>query len=148
MTNDRKMKTIIPIKILHIDNDGYHLMADITINRKKAKVIIDTGASRTVFDKDRIKKYVKTRSKKIKDKLSTGLGTSSMESHHLEISSLSIGKITIKKYATVLLDLSHVNNSYAQLGLEQIEGVLGSDILYNYKARIDFAKSIMELNSK
>jgi predicted aspartyl protease len=139
------MKTTIPIQILQIDNDGYHLLSTITINRKKANVIIDTGASRTVFDRERIKKFVKTRSKKLKDKLSTGLGTSNMESHHLEISSLGIGKIRIRKYATVLLDLSHVNNSYQQLGLLQIEGVLGSDILYKYKARIDYKKCVLEL---
>jgi predicted aspartyl protease len=141
-------KITIPITILPIDNDGYHLMATITINRKKARVIIDTGASRTVFDKTLIRNFVKTRHKKIVDKLSTGLGTNSMESHHVEISSLGIGDIKIHKYATILLDLSHVNNSYAQLGLGPVEGVLGSDILYRYKAKIDYAKSELVLYSK
>jgi predicted aspartyl protease len=142
------MKTTLPVNILHIDNDGYHLLAEITINRKKANVIIDTGASRTVFDKTRIKKFVKTRSTKIKDKLSTGLGTSNMESHHVEISSMSIGKIRVRKYATILLDLSHVNNSYGNLGLPPIDGVLGSDILFTFRAKIDYGKSMMELYSK
>ena len=141
------MTTRIPIKILSIDKDGFHLLASISLNGKKANVIIDTGASRTVFDKERIKKFVKTRSKKIKDKLSTGLGTNNMESHHVKINSLSIGKIKIKNYSTVLLDLSHVNNSYKQLGLNMIDGVLGSDILFTYKAAIDYHKSSLKLIS-
>ena len=121
------------------------LKITITINNKNANVIIDTGASRTVFDKERIKKFVRTRSKKIKDKLSTGLGTNTMESHHVEISSLAIGKLKIKKYATILLDLSHVNTSYRQLGLAEVEGVLGSDILHQYRATINYGKCTLVL---
>ena len=141
------MTTTIPIKLLSIDNDGFHLLAVLKINNKKALVIIDTGASRSVFDKERIKRFVKTRSKKIKDKLSTGLGTNTMESHHVKIDSITIGKLKLKDYATVLLDLSHVNNSYRQLGLAEIDGVLGSDILHRYKAVIDYKKAALKLSS-
>ena len=38
----------------------------------------------------------------------------------------------IKNYQTVLLDLSHVNNSYSQIKIKPIDGVLGSDILHKY----------------
>ena len=64
-------------------------------------MIIDTGASRTVFDKTRIKKFVKTKAEKIEDKLSTGLGTSTMESHEVKIKILGIGKLKIKNYKTL-----------------------------------------------
>src|SRR6266704_27633 len=124
------MTTIIPIKLISIDDDGFHLLLPLKRTGKKALVIIDTGASRSVFDKERIKRFVKTRSKKIKDKLSTGLGTNTMESHHIMIDSITIGKLKIKDYATVLLDLSHVNRSYEQLELDEIDGVLGGDILH------------------
>jgi predicted aspartyl protease len=139
------MISVLPIHIISIDNDGFHLLTQIVLNRKKATVIIDTGASRTVFDKTRIKHFVKTRSTKIRDKLSTGLGTNSMESHHVKVSSLRIGDIKLKDYFTVLLDLKHVNTSYAQLGLPQIDGVLGSDILHEYNAVIDFKKRELRL---
>ena len=142
------MKHSIPIKILSIDNDGCHLQAHITINGKKANVIIDTGASRTVFDKTRIKKFVKTKAEKIHDKLSTGLGTSTMESHELEIKTLGIGKLKINNYKTVLLDLSHVNNSYSQIKIKPIDGVLGSDVLHKYKGVIDYGKKKLILISK
>lgn len=44
------MITTIPLQILPIENDGFHLMIVVKINRKNANLIIDTGASRTVFD--------------------------------------------------------------------------------------------------
>ncbi|MEW6468101.1 MAG: retropepsin-like aspartic protease [Bacteroidota bacterium] len=135
----------LPIKVLAIDNDGYHLQASIIINGKKANVIIDTGASRTVFDKERIKKFVKQKAEKITDKLSTGLGTNSMESHQVVISSMKIGRLKLKDYETVLLDLSHVNRSYEQIKLKPVDGVLGSDILRKHKAVIDYGKKKMRL---
>ncbi len=133
--------------MLSIDEDGFHLSATININGTKANVIIDTGASRTVFDKTRIKTYVKTRSKKIKDKLSSGLGTNTMQSSEITIAALYIGKLKIKNYHSVLLDLSHVNNSYKTIGLKPIDGVLGSDILNKHRAIIDYSKKTLILQS-
>ena len=141
------MKTKLPVRVLKIDEDGFHLAVTISINGKKANVIVDTGASRTVFDKERIKRFVKTPSKKLKGKLSSGLGTNSMESHHLSIKKLGLGKININDYSTVLLDLSHVNNSYRQLGIKEVEGVLGSDILRKFKAVIDYHKKCLRLST-
>ncbi|HEY6163110.1 MAG TPA: aspartyl protease family protein [Bacteroidia bacterium] len=141
----KKTAATIPLKKLAIESDGYHLMAIIIINRKKAKVIVDTGASRTVFDKERIKHFVKAKSTVIKDKLSTGLGTNSMKSHQLLIRSLQLGKIKVKDYPTVLLDLSHVNHSYTQLGMDAVDGVLGSDLMHRFNAVIDFKKNEMKL---
>ena len=71
-----------------------------------------------------------------------------MESHEVEIKTLGIGKLKIKNYKTILLDLSHVNNSYKQIKIKPIDGVLGSDILHKYKAVIDYGKKKMILKGK
>lgn len=139
------MKTTIPFKVLSLDGEGYHLMIKIYINKKVANVIIDTGASKTVLDKTRIAKYVKEKSFDVHDKLSSGLGTNTMESQLTTLKSLRIGDVEIAGYQTVLLDLSHVNKSYEQIGLKQVEGVLGSDILLKYKAIIDYPKKELRL---
>ena|SRR6218665_1148426 len=139
------MKTTIPFKVLSLDGEGYHLMIKIYINKKVANVIIDTGASKTVLDKTRIANYVKEKNFDVHDKLSSGLGTNTMESQLTTLKSLRIGDIEIPDYQTVLLDLSHVNNSYEQIGLKQVEGVLGSDILLKYKAVIDYPKQELRL---
>lgn len=140
------MITTIPFKILSIDNEGFHLLIKVKINNKNAYLIIDTGASKTVLDKGRIGKYVSEKEFGIHDKLSSGLGTNTMESHFTTIKKIKIGEIELLNYKAVLLDLSHVNNSYEQVGFKPIEGVLGSDILLQYKAVIDYERKILKLN--
>lgn len=139
------MKTELPIKLSRIDEDGYHLLVSMLINGKKANMLIDTGASRTVFDLNRIKRFVKEKEFNSNEKLSTGLGTSTMQSFLVTI---EMDKITIKNYTTVLLDLSHVNNSYEQIKLKAIDGVIGSDLLVQYKAVINFEKKVLKLTGK
>jgi hypothetical protein len=139
------MTTTIPFRVLSIDGEGFHLMIKVLINRKKANLIIDTGASKTVFDKTRIENYVLEKAFDIHDKLSTGLGTNTMESHTTVLKKIKIGDIDIVEYKAVLLDLSHVNHSYKELGLEPVDGVLGSDIFFKYNAVIDYGKKVIKL---
>lgn len=138
-------KTHIAIQIVTIENDGIHLMIKAYINRKKALLIVDSGASKTVFDIDRIKRLTGKQAIRRNDKRSTGVGTDNIISHETTISSFRLGKLIITDYKTVLIDLSHVNKSYAILGLPTVDGVLGSDILYLYKGVIDYHKKILEL---
>jgi hypothetical protein len=139
------MISIIPFKILNIDNEGFHLLIKIRINRKMAKVIIDTGASKSVFDKSRIEQFVSERNFDVHDKMSSGLGTNTMQSQTTRIKKMTIGDVEILDYKAVLLDLSHVNQSYEQIGLPTVDGVLGSDILLQYHAVIDYEKKTLKL---
>lgn len=140
------MKTVIPIKALKLE-DGFHLLINVRVNGKAARLLIDTGASKTVFDKGRCIQFLSADKFEKHDKLSTGLGTSSMKSHLAVISKITLGKINIKNYKTVVIDLSHVNVAYAQMDQKPIDGVLGSDILKRYKAVIDYGKKKLILVS-
>jgi hypothetical protein len=138
----------IPLRLLNIEGDGYHLQAKIRINGKPALVIVDTGASRTVFDKTEIAKYLKSEEIGEHDKLSTGLGTNSMQSQYVVIGNLTLGKLKLDNFDSVILDLQHVNHTYDLIGLPCIAGVLGSDVLVAMNAVIDFRKKTMVLHPK
>lgn len=142
------MISTIPFKILNIDGEGFHLMIKIKINNKVSNLIIDTGASKTVFDKHRIKNFVSEKKFDTHDKLSSGLGTNSMQSQLVTLKKIKIGEVEIANYHTILLDLSHVNQSYEQIGLKPVDGVLGSDVLLKYNAVIDYEKKILKLKFK
>lgn len=131
--------------MLRIENDGLHLSIRAKINNKSAHLLIDTGASKTVFDRNRIGNFVKEKQFDLNDQLSTGLGTSTMQSHVTILKKFGLGTISISNYKTVLLDLSHVNDSYRKLGLKPIDGVLGSDLLDECKAVIDYSKKLLLL---
>ncbi len=138
-------KTVLPIQVLFIEEDGFHLVIQALINNKKACMLIDTGASKTVFDKERIKKFVDDDEFELNEKLSTGLGTNSMRTHSAIIKKIQLGEVILKNLKTILLDLSHVNESYNKLDLAVIDGVLGSDLMVQYNAVIDYKSKELKL---
>ncbi len=139
------MKVEIPIILISIENDGFHLMINAKVNGNKINLLVDTGASRTVFDSNRIKKIINTDNLQKNERLSAGLGTNTMESEIAVIDKFAFSKIKIKKYNAVLIDMSHVNEMYESIKLPQIDGVLGSDLLLKHKAIIDYKKRILKL---
>ena len=143
------MPSFIPIEITAIEDDGFHMMLKLHVNGVEARMLIDTGASRSAFDKERINRFFADMPElTLNDQRSTGLGTRDMQSQVLFLDEILIGELSIKKYPAVVLDISHVNLSYEELGLEPIDGVLGSDILMKYGARIDYKEGVMRINKR
>jgi predicted aspartyl protease len=128
----------IPIRFQRIDNQGWHLFVTAFLNGFELNLLIDTGASMSVFDKNRIFQYITDVKLEQNEQLSTGLGTNTMESESLVLDELCIGELKVKNYQLVIIDISHVNESYEKLGLTSLDGVLGSDLLMKYKASIDY----------
>jgi predicted aspartyl protease len=143
----RKIISIIPLELTNIEESGFHLMLNAKVGRKKIRLLVDTGASKTVFDKTRLSNILGNKNQEFEsiEQLSTGLGTNDMESHIAELKSIKIGDIRIKNFEVVVLDLSHVNVSYEMIGDKGIDGVLGSDLLEKYKAVIYFSPPRLKL---
>lgn len=144
------MPSIIPILLTAIEDDGFHLMIDVEVNGIPARMLIDTGASRSVFDLERITQFFAEKDPEMEDneQLSTGLGTREMQSQVVSLDEFKLGDLRIKNYPAVVIDLSHVNLSYKELNLDPIDGVLGSDILVKYGAVIDYKKMSMRINKR
>ncbi len=139
------MNTTLQFTIKPIENDGYHLITTIQINGKNALMIIDTGASRTVFDETKIIDFIGHNNLSLQDKLSSGLGTNTMTSKKVTLKTLDLNGLIITNYEATLLNLEHVNQSYEKIGLQSIDGILGGDILHDYHAIIDYKKSQLQL---
>ncbi len=138
----------IPINIISIEDDGFHLIAEGLINGKSARFVVDTGASRTVFDKERILDYIDNPEFNEKEGLSAGIGGTDISSFIFKLEELSFGELSIKDYQAVAMDLSNVNNSYAMLNIPPVDGVLGGDLLYKHKAVISYKLKKMRLTPK
>ncbi len=76
---------IIPLILLNLQDDGFHLLMEVVVFGKKFKAVLDTGASKSVFDKQTIEAHFDREELKATDRLSTGLGTTSMESFTIKI---------------------------------------------------------------
>lgn len=136
----------IPLEILNLQDEGFHLLVETLIFHKRFKMVVDTGASRTVLDKSIVAEYVDEETLMLSDKLSTGLGTNTMESYTLTLPELGIGELHIPLFETAVLDLSSINIAYGQLDVEPVIGVIGGDILMNYGAVIDYANRVISFS--
>lgn len=141
------MKTQIPIDILDIQGDGNHLLIHAYVDSRKINLLIDTGASRTVFDKTKVSELIQSDFIPM-DRLSTGLGTNSMNSEKIIIPELRFSdEVSFSNYEAVVLDLSHVNASYENLGYDGITGVMGGDLLIRMRAVIDYGNRMLILDN-
>jgi len=140
------LKSQISIDFIPIEEDGMHLMVKGQINGVNASFIIDTGASRSVFDVNGVEMYLaQGRKPRRIDKISAGLGTVDMESAMVTFQQLQLGDLVIRNYRAVLLNMEHILGSYEKLGLPRIDGILGGDLLFKYKAVIDYGEGFLSL---
>jgi hypothetical protein len=135
----------IPLKIISLDGEGCHVFLKAKINGVNARLLLDTGASRTVFDTDKIKKFILSEPEQNRHYKAVGLGTSNMDNFTVVLDRFSVGALKLKNYTALLLDLSHANQYYAVLDKKEIDGILGGDILWKTKSRIDYKKSVLIL---
>lgn len=130
----------IPLLLTAIENDGFHLFAKVQINSQSTYVLIDTGASRSVFDESYIRQIQPESELVLHAQQSTGLGTDSMESRTTLLNHLVLGDLELPQFEVVVLDLSHVNRSYKKIGLPEIAGVIGGELLHKQRAMIDYGR--------
>jgi len=138
----------IPIEIIELETQSFHLLVKCTLNGEQSgDMVIDTGASKTVFDRNFILNYQHKDEDK-EDLQSCGLGGEEIESNLVEITSLGFGEFESEALNVVLIDLNHINKMYEKHCQRQICGLLGSDFLLNHQAIIDYQKSRLILNKK
>ncbi|WP_395807316.1 retropepsin-like aspartic protease [Daejeonella sp.] len=137
--------TLVPLELINLNDDGFHLLVEVVVFGQSFHAVLDTGASKTVFDKGTVEKHKMDGELRASDKLSTGLGTNTMESHTIILPILKIGKLKLKHFEVAVLDLSTINQAYSALNLPPIIGVLGGDILYQHKAIISYKKLRLKL---
>lgn len=136
----------IPIRFVAIEKSGVHVAVSGFVNGNLANILIDTGASRSVFDKNRIYLFSDQSEFESADKLSKGLGTDSMEGFKFVIDQFLLGDLLLEPYEIVALDLSHINASYNELSHAPIDIVLGGDFLKKYRSVIDYEKAELRLS--
>ncbi|SKB99040.1 Aspartyl protease [Sphingobacterium nematocida] len=137
----------IPLHILALEQQGYHILVEVKLFDTIHKMVVDTGASKTVFDKSMLFQAGMTETALITSNiLSTGLGTNAMESHTFHLENFSIADWLCSPIEVAVLDLSTINYAYTQMGISPIIGVLGGDILLQYGGIINYKKRTLTLN--
>ncbi len=120
-----------------------HLELDAEINGVKGRFILDTGASNSCVGLDLIERF-KLVSEESEVK-AAGAGATDMETHKSGNNSLKIGKWKANDCDLVLFDLTHVNTALKQHDADEVDGIIGADILELGKAFIDYNKRALYL---
>ena len=138
------MRTItVPLKLINLQDDGFHLLVEIVVFGETLFAVLDTGASRSVFDKALMEKHVNEISVSEETQAATIFSTA--ETLQGVIPNLKIGDLTLKNYEAVALDLQSVTDTYLTMGHPAIAAIIGGDILMEYKAKIDYDRLVLRL---
>jgi predicted aspartyl protease len=142
------MRDVVKLITIKLPPKGIHLIVNAKINNRSARLVLDTGASQTVLDLNRISRFTKELEFRKHDAHSSGIGSDTMVSHIFHADKFKIGKINIENIELVLIDMIHVNNSYNLLGKKAVDGVLGGDVLKSLNAVINYKSRTLHISKK
>ena len=127
--------------------DGCHPFVNALVNGTEARLLIDTGASKTVLDKTFLLSLEPKVNLKQSEQLSTGLGAGNLPSEYAQNLKIEIGDWTVDETSVAVLDLYHVNETYKSIDLPILHGVIGGDLLLSHQAVINYKKAELKLTS-
>lgn len=140
------METQIELEKVEIEGNGCHLLLEATLDGVPIRLVLDTGASRTVLDSNFYQTIFPTEELKEEDEKSIGVGSNQLESFLVNVKSFGLGELKIENHETALMDLTYVSLTYQKLNIGEVHGVLGGDILEQFEAIIDYGT--LKLNLK
>lgn len=131
-------KIKVPLEIVEIDKNSYHIFISVIINDVCSDILIDTGASRTVFDMGSFSEHTEVDADEI---ISSGLGPGRIDTSSGILKNFSVGDHTWENVNAIFMDFSHINEMYIKMCRKQIAGLIGGDFLFSTKAKINYGKS-------
>lgn len=134
----------IPLTLVNLQDDGFHLLMEVIVFKETHFAVLDTGASRSVFDKALIETHL-SETLRVSDEINAATLFTSTTTIQATIPEVKIGRLKIKNYETVAFDLQSVSETYQQFGHPPIACIVGGDILMQYKAIINYDKMLLKL---
>ena len=126
------IKYSIPFKILSTN----HIIVDAAVNNVDGKFLIDTGASNSCIDLNKLDKFKLNYGKSVEQALSAT--DKIKETYISKKNSLLIGEHHINDLDIILFNMKHVIKSLLNKDEVEIDGIIGADILIKHNCCIDY----------
>lgn len=137
--------TVLPIKIICLNNESFHIMVEIMFNKKHiGNLVVDTGASKTIIDQNFAQQFVYD-IEDLDTEDSSGINGQIQGAKTGTIAQINFGDMQITDYKCLMLDLSHINSIYEKMGKPKIAGLIGSDFLIKHGAIINYKKQTLTI---
>jgi hypothetical protein len=135
------VKYIIPLELIELEEMNYHLAVTSTFGGGKEGLwVIDTGASKTVFDESLHEYYEPVEAGDEVTIQSAGIGEDRLNTSLGILQPFSLGSYIHQPMQVALINLSHINKLYYHVTAKEICGLIGSDFLLGHKAVIDYSR--------
>jgi len=131
---------------IKLSDGGIHLILKVIVDEMPLHFILDTGASHSVMDIIWAREHLKEDEIVFTKEPAHGIG-SSMEVYKAILEKMEFGDLLMKKRGVALIDFSGINAVYKKEGYDEVQGILGGDILNDYNALIDYKKSTLAFDS-
>lgn len=137
------MKKKLVFKKINIPPKGIHLWLNIEGENlpKHSGVIIDTGASMSVFDPEIMKNFLHDIENSLEMDVASGVNADIENPQTGKLSGIQIDGFTIDNLEVGIMNLEHIRNIYKEHFDYIICGLLGSDFLDKFDAQIDYKQS-------
>ncbi len=136
------MRTIkVPLILVNLQDNGFHILVEIVVFGQNLFAVVDTGASRSVFDKTLMEKHLPQLLENEEQQAATIFSSATTLEGTIPL--LQIGNLKLSNYDSVAIDLQSVSDTYIQLGQPSISGIIGGDILVQFNCKIDYKKQVL-----
>ena len=136
-------KGYVPIVLTKLASS--HLLLKATLNDIEGLFLLDTGASASVIEQMHQERFHMNAENT--EERATGAGASNIHMQTSSNNQLYFENLQIENLDMILMSLEHVNQAFRSLGIEEVDGVIGADVLHNYKAIIDYPNLILYLKN-
>ena len=119
-----------------------HLHIKVVLNGVDGEFILDTGAGATVVETNRKLKF-NLNTEGTKESGTGAGGTQSLQKSAKN--TFKLGALVKTIFNVYVMNLDHVNKAFTSMGLKEVDGVIGADILTENKAIIDYSNLILYL---
>jgi clan AA aspartic protease (TIGR02281 family) len=127
---------------LHVNAVGHFEIAA-EVNGHVARLVLDTGASRTVFATSSAERFGLQTTPS--EERAHGVGASDHETATTTVAELRLGAVRLRAVAVWTFDLGHLNRALEARGGTPVDGVVGADVLRPAEAVIDYARATLYL---
>ncbi|MEW5846775.1 MAG: retropepsin-like aspartic protease [Bacteroidota bacterium] len=128
------MAKSIKFRVIDFAADGYHWLVDCNINGQKYWLVIDTGATRSVFDHSALGDVEVTNHPQ---GLVIGFGSQTDSISTATLKEIEIGGIAYFNFDVAVANLSNLIELYADMASVKLVGILGCDFLMRNTSSIN-----------
>lgn len=143
------MKYTIPLELVELEEANYHItVKSYFADRKEGLWIIDTGASKTVFNRVLTAYYDAIPPEEEVTIRSAGIGNDHLDTTTARLHPFFLGNVPVAPMKVALIDLTSINSLYLHVTEREICGLIGSDFLMENRAVIDYTRQRLTLYIK